>query len=78
LSKLPAMVFAYPWLDTRLWLPILPLLMGYVSDRGETLAAVLCAAACDFHHRSLFCLLEIVALGYWSRLTFAGSQFRDL
>jgi hypothetical protein len=77
------MVFAYPWLDTRLWLPILPLLIGYVSDRGETLAAVLCAAvlcaaAAIFTYCSLFCLLEIVALGYWPRLTFAGSQFRDL
>jgi hypothetical protein len=73
-----SIVIAYPWFDTRLWIPVLPLLMGYVliGVRRRIPSRLLrpaIVAYCVF-----FCLLGIVALGYSTRLTFAGSQFPDL
>jgi len=71
-------VLAYPWSDARLWLPVLPLLIGYVSiglrrmippDRLQPAILAYCA---------LFCLLGVAALAYSTRLTFAGARFPDL
>jgi len=71
-------VFAYPWFDTRLWLPVLPLLMGYVLMGARRVVPSRVLRPAIFVYCSLFCLLGIVALGYSTRLTFAGSQFPDL
>jgi hypothetical protein len=73
-----SIVFAYPWFDTRLWLPVLPLLMGYVLLGARRLAPFHLLRPAIFAYFSVFCLLGIFALGYSTRLTFAGSQFPDL
>lgn len=73
-----SIVFAYPWFDTRLWLPVLPLLMGYVLLGARRLVPSRLLRPAIFAYCSVFCLLGIIALGYSTRLTFAGSQFPDL
>jgi hypothetical protein len=73
-----SIVFAYPWFDTRLWLPVLPLLMGYVLIGARRLVPTRLLRPAIFAYCSVFCLLGMVALGYSTRLTFAGSQFPDL
>ncbi len=73
-----SIVFAYPWFDTRLWLPVLPLLMGYVLIGARRLAPSRLLRPAIFAYCTVFCLLGIVALGYSTRLTFAGSQFPEL
>jgi hypothetical protein len=72
-----SIVFAYPWFDTRLWLPVLPLLMGYVLLGARRLVPSRLLRPAIFAYCSVFCLLGIVALGYSTRLTFAGSQFPE-
>jgi len=73
-----SIVFAYPWFDTRLWLPVLPLLMGYVlvGARHVTPPRLLRPAVLGYCF--LFCVLGITALGYSTRVTFAGPRFPDL
>jgi hypothetical protein len=78
LAGYASIVFAYPWFDTRLWLPVLPLLMGYVLIGVRHLVPSRLLRPVIFVYCSLFCLLGIVALGYSTRLTFAGSRFPDL
>jgi hypothetical protein len=78
LAGFSSIVFAYPWFDTRLWLPVLPLLMGYVSIGARRLIPSGLLRPAIIVYCSLFCLLGVVALGYSTRLTFAGSQFPDL
>jgi hypothetical protein len=73
-----SIVFAYPWFDTRLWVPVLPLLMGYVLIGARHLAPPRLLRPAIFAYCSVFCLLGIIALSYSTRLTFAGSQFPDL
>lgn len=73
-----SIVFAYPWFDTRLWLPVLPLLMGYVLIGARRLVPSGPLRPAIFAYCSVFCLIGMVALGYSTRLTFAGSQFPDL
>ena len=73
-----AIVLAYPWFDTRLWLPVLPLLMGYVLIGARRLVPSRLLRPAIFAYCSVFCLLGMVALGYSTRLTFAGSRFPDL
>ncbi len=73
-----AIVFAYPWFDTRLWLPVLPFLMGYVwmaFGRAYPPQAVRLAGPA---YCVLYALLGIAALGYSTRLTFSGTQFPEL
>jgi hypothetical protein len=73
-----AIVFGYPWFDTRLWLPILPLLMGYILIGARRLVPARLLRPALLAYCSVFCLLGMVALGYSTRLTFAGSRFPDL
>jgi hypothetical protein len=73
-----SIVFAYPWFDTRLWLPVLPLLMGYVLIGARCLIPSRLLRPVIVAYCVLFCLLGMVALGYSTRLTFAGSKFPDL
>ncbi len=73
-----SIVLAYPWFDTRLWLPVLPLLLGYVLIGARRMAPSHVLRPTLFVYCSLFCLLGMVALAYSTRLTFAGSRFPDL
>jgi hypothetical protein len=78
LAGFSSIVFAYPWFDTRLWLPVLPLLMGYVLIGVRRLVPSRLLRPAIIAYCSLFCLIGIGALGYSTRLTFAGSRFPDL
>jgi hypothetical protein len=78
LAGFAPIVLAYPWFDTRLWLPVLPLLMGYVLTGARRLVPPRVLRPAILVYCSLFCLLGVVALGYSTRLTFAGSKFPDL
>jgi hypothetical protein len=73
-----AIVFAYPWFDTRLWLPVLPLLIGYVLLGARRMVPSRLLRPAVLAYCSVYCLLGVVALGYSTRLTFAGARFPDL
>lgn len=73
-----AMVFLWPFFETRLWLPMLPLLVGYVGvayqhawkHRALTPALIL--------YLVWFALLGGTAWAYSNRITFARQQFPRL
>ncbi len=71
-------VLAYPWRDTRLWLPVLPFLMGYVLLGLRCVLSPVTLRPLLVVYCSLFCLLGILALGFSTRLTFAGDRFPDI
>lgn len=71
-------VFAYPWLDSRLWLPLLPFLMAYLWNGLKHLLPQSGLRPLRIVWCSGFCLLGIAALAYSTRLTFAGSRFPDI
>lgn len=71
-------VLAYPWRDTRLWLPVLPLLIGYVLIGLRRMVPPSLLQPLMLAYCALFCLLGVVALVYSTRLTFAGARFSDL
>jgi len=73
-----SIVLAYPWFDTRLWLPVLPLLMAYVLAGIKHIIPAHSLRPALIIYCSLFCLLGLVSLGYSTRLTFAGARFPDL
>ena len=52
--------------------------MGYVLAGGRRVTPSRLLRPAIFIYCSLFCLLGIIALGYSTRLTFAGSQFPAL
>jgi hypothetical protein len=71
-------VLAYPWCDTRLWLPVFPLLIGYVLIGLRRMVPPSLLQPVILAYCALFCLLGVAALAYSTRLTFAGSRFPDL
>jgi hypothetical protein len=73
-----SIVLAYPWCDARLWLPVLPLLIGYVLIGLKRMVPPSLLQPVIFTYCALFCLLGVVALAYSTRLTFAGARFPDL
>ncbi len=73
-----AIVFAYPWFDTRLWLPFIPFLMGYVLLGIRSLTRFRAARSVAIAYCSVFSLLGILALAYTTRITFAGLRFPEL
>lgn len=71
-------VLLYPWCDTRLWLPVLPLLMGYVALGVIHYVPARRIRAITVPYCALYCLIGVVALGYTTRITLAGRGFPDL
>ena len=71
-------VFVYPWFDTRLWLPVIPFLMIYFLLGAKQIASPAVFRLLLWGHGLGFALLGILALGYSTRLTFAGARFADL
>lgn len=71
-------LLAWPWSDARFWLPLLPVLIGYVLIGAERLVPSRLLRSAIMVYCSLFCLLGLIALGYSTRLTFAGRNFPDL
>jgi hypothetical protein len=67
-------VFAYPWFDTRLWLPVIPFLMIYFLLGARQIASPRLLRPLLWGHSVGFALLGILALGYSSRLTLACAQ----
>jgi len=73
-----SIVLAWPWSDARFWLPVLPLLMGHVLVGAGRIGSPRLLRPAILAYCLCFCVLGIVALGYSTRLTFAGSQFPEL
>ncbi len=73
-----SIVFAYPWNDARLWLPVLPFLSGYALLGLRRVLAPTMLRPFLVAYCSLFCLLGVLALGFSTRLTFAGARFPDI
>ncbi len=71
-------VFAYPWNDARLWLPVLPFLMGYVLLGLRRMVSPGILRPLLVVYCSLFCMLGLLALAFSTRLTFAGARFPDI
>jgi hypothetical protein len=71
-------VLAWSWFDARFWLPVLPLLIGYVLIGLRRTIPPNRLQPAIFAYCALFCLLGVVALAYSTRLTFAGARFPDL
>jgi hypothetical protein len=71
-------VFPYPWLDARLWLPVFPFLLGYVLLSMRRMISTSALAPVLTAYCFIFCLMGMVALGYSTRLTYAGSRFPDI
>jgi hypothetical protein len=69
-----AILFTWPYNDARFWLPVLPLLAAYcaLAVQRLRLPAVLVATYCV-----VFAILGFGALGYSTRISFAGSKFPD-
>ncbi len=71
-------VLAWPWSDARFWLPLLPVVIGYVLMGAKRIVPTRRLRPAITVYCSLFCLLGLVALGFSTRLTFAGDNFPDL
>ena len=71
-------VLAYPWCDSRLWLPVLPFLMGYVWLGAMHFVPAEKMRAVSVGYCAFYCLVGVVALGYSTRITLAGPRFPDL
>jgi hypothetical protein len=71
------LLFGWPYSDTRFWVPIVPLLVAYAARfcshvlRGDLLRRVVAA------YVAVFAVLGLLALGYSTRITFAGAKFPD-
>lgn len=59
-----SIVFAYPWNDSRLWLPALPILMGYVLPGLRRMVSPGMLRPWLVVYCSLFCMLGMLALGF--------------
>jgi hypothetical protein len=73
-----SILLAWPWSDARFWLPVLPLLIGYVLIGARRIVPPSLLRPAILAYSVCFCVLGIVALGYSTRLTFAGSRFPEL
>ena len=71
-------VFACPWNDARLWLPVLPFLMGYVLLGLRRMVSARILRPLLVVYCLLFCILGLLALGFSTRLTFAGARFPEI
>lgn len=71
-------VLGYPWFDTRLWLPLIPFLMGYMLIGLRRIFPAAILRPLLMAYCACFCLLGILALAYSTRITFAGSRFPDV
>jgi hypothetical protein len=70
-----ALVFAYPYEDARLLLPVVPLAIGYGYLALRPLVRHRAGAVVVAAYASAFVLLGVAALGYDTRLTFSGASF---
>ena len=72
-----AILFVWPYYDTRFWVPVVPLLIAYAGQffshvlRSRLLRRVVAV------YMAVFVALGLLALGYSTRITFAGPKFPD-
>lgn len=71
-------VFPYPWFDTRLWLPILPFVLGYVLLGLKRLLSTRVLHIFLPTYCCVYCVLGVAAFIYSTRLTYSGPRFPDL
>jgi hypothetical protein len=76
--SLSCIVLAYPWPDTRLWLPVLPFLMAYVLTGLKRMISPGALRPMLSAYCLIFCALGVVALSFSTRLTYAGARFPDI
>jgi hypothetical protein len=68
-------LYAWPFNDTRFWLPVIPFLMAYSGLGAKRLGlpnSILTA------YGIMFAILGVVAIAYSTRISFAGSAFPDI
>jgi hypothetical protein len=68
-------LFAWPYYDTRFWLPVTPLLASYSAVTIQRSRLLSKAVILGY---VLFAALGVTAIAYTSRITFAGSRFPDV
>jgi hypothetical protein len=73
-----AILFLWSSLDPRFWLPVIPLLIAYALIGLKQLISARKLRPMLAIYSVCFCALGAIALGYSTRLTFAGSNFGDL
>ena len=71
-------VFGYPWDDARLWLPVIPLLMLYVTVVPKTVMPRDALNKSWRIYGACFCILGVAALVFSSRITFSGARFAEV
>lgn len=71
-------LLAAPWQDTRYLLPILPLLLGYLTAFAGGFLTHRPIKFLAATYLLYFALLGVAALAYSTRITFAGQSFPDV
>ena len=72
------LVFNVAYYDARYWVPVLPLLLGWVAIAVNRLWKVSPIRWVVGAYVSAFTVAGLVALGYSTRISFAGSRFPEL
>lgn len=67
-------LFAWPYYDTRFWLPVIPLLVAYSALSVKRLRLPFCVVTI---YCVVFAVFGFIAIAYSTRITFAGSKFPD-
>ena len=73
-----AVLFAWPYRDTRFWLPVIPLLAGYSEEPIRQAIKVGFPRGLVAAYVSAFTILGVAAIAYSTRISFAGPRFADL
>lgn len=71
-------LFVWPYYGVRLWLPIVPLLMGLVTLACQQQFKRFRLKWVAILYLGIFAILGTGALGYSTRITFAGSKFPEV
>jgi hypothetical protein len=69
-------LFAWPYYDPRYWIPVIPLLFGY-TWKGVKNTRRFHNIPTLYSFLAAFFLTGIIALGYSTRITFAGDHFPE-
>jgi hypothetical protein len=72
------MIFLWPWQDPRFWLPVVPLIAGFVALGMIDAASHRCLRFVGFAACAWFVSAGLVAMAYSTRITWAGKRFPDL
>ncbi len=73
-----AILFVWPYVDARFWIPVLPLLAIVVLQGLRPLAASKRARSLIAVYLVAYGFLSFVAAAYTTRITFAGDRFPEL